>query len=120
MPMPRRVEIPFSLPAVVEVDPAKLFKALPPLVGRVTRLGRNIGDGVELGDVLYARESPDLVQAVSDAQKAKAAVALAQAAFDRQRALGTSEIAARRDDERAESDFTPARSEQARADTRLT
>jgi cobalt-zinc-cadmium efflux system membrane fusion protein len=114
-----RVEVPFALPAVVEADPAKLYKALPPLAGRITRLGRNIGDRVAVGDELYALESPDLVQAVSDAEKAKAAVALAQAALDRQRALGTSEIASRRDIEQAESDFAQARSEQGRADTRL-
>jgi cobalt-zinc-cadmium efflux system membrane fusion protein len=113
------IEVPFVLPAVIEIDPAKYFKALTPLVGRVTRLGKNIGDRVAVGDVLFSLEAPDLVQAASDLEKARAAVALTKAALDRQRALGTVEIAARREIEQAESDHAQAQSEERRAAARL-
>jgi cobalt-zinc-cadmium efflux system membrane fusion protein len=113
------IEVPFALPAVIETDPARLFKVLPPLVGRVTRLGKNIGDPVAAGDLLFTLESPDLVQASSDLEKARAAAALTHAALDRQRALGTVGIAARREIEQAESDDAQAQSEQRRAAARL-
>ncbi len=113
------IEVPFALPAVVETDPAKFFKVLPPLAGRVTRLGKNVGDRVAAGDVLYTLESPDLAQASSDLEKARATVVLTKAALDRQRSLGAVEIAARRDIEQAESDYAQAQSEEARAAARL-
>jgi cobalt-zinc-cadmium efflux system membrane fusion protein len=113
------VEVPLSLPAVVEADPARVVKVSPPVSGRVASLDKGLGDPVRVGDVLFRIESADLAQARSDAQKARAALALATQALERQRALGSSGIAASRDIEQARSEFDQARSESARAAARL-
>jgi cobalt-zinc-cadmium efflux system membrane fusion protein len=116
---PQLVEIPFSLPAAVEADSARLVKVLPPLAGRIVSLDKRLGDPVQRGEVLFRIDSPDLGQAVSDQQKAKAALALARRALDRQRELGASDIAATREIEQAQNDYEQATSELARADARL-
>ena len=113
------VAVPFSLPATVEADPARLVKVLPPAAGRIASLDKALGDAVKLGDVLLRIEAPDLMQATSDAQKAKSALALARQALARQRELASAEIAAQRELEQAENDFAQAASEAARADAKL-
>ncbi|MFX6149336.1 biotin/lipoyl-binding protein, partial [Acinetobacter baumannii] len=77
--------IPFSLPAVVEADPARLARILPPTTGRIVLLHKRLGDAVKAGEVLFAIEASDLGQAVSDARKAQAAVQLARRNLERQR-----------------------------------
>ena len=62
------IEVPLSLPAVVEADPAKLVKVAPPVTGRVASLEKGLGDAVRVGDVLFRIDSADLAQARSDAQ----------------------------------------------------
>ncbi len=113
------VAAPFHLPAVVEADPAKLVKVLTPLAGRIVSLGKQLGDPVKAGDVLFTIDSSDLAQASSDAAKAHATLTLAQRNLERQRELDKSEIAAKRDFEQAQSDYAQAASEAARADARL-
>ena len=113
------VQVPFVLPATVDADPAKLVRILPPLVGRVVGLDKQLGDSVRAGDVLFRLESADLAQAVSDAQKARATLTLTQRALDRQRDLAAAEISSTRDLEQAQSDLEQARSEAARAQARL-
>jgi cobalt-zinc-cadmium efflux system membrane fusion protein len=113
------VEVPLSLPATVEADPAKMVKVLSPMAGRIASLDKGLGDAAKTGDVLVRIDSPDLMQAMSDARKARSALALARQALARQRELGASEIAARRDIEQAENDFEQATSEAARADAKL-
>ncbi len=113
------VEVPFALPATVEADSATLVKVLPPVAGRIVSLDKRLGDSVQRGDVLFRIDSPDLGQAVSDQQKAKAALALTRRALDRQRELGASDIAAAREIEQAQNDYEQAASELARADARL-
>ncbi|MGJ7494095.1 efflux RND transporter periplasmic adaptor subunit [Variovorax sp. RT4R15] len=114
------IEVPLSLPAVVEADPARLVKVSPPVTGRVVSLDKGLGDAVRAGEVLFRIDSADLAQARSDAQKAKSALALASQALERQRALGLSGIAAGREIEQARNDFEQAQSELARAGARLT
>ncbi len=114
------IEVPLSLPAVVEADPAKLVKVSPPVTGRVASLDKGLGDTVHVGEVLFRIESADLAQARSDAQKARSTLALATQALERQRALGASGIAANREIEQARNDFDQAQSETARAGARLT
>ncbi len=114
------VEVPFALPATVEADTARLVKALTPLAGRIVSLDKRLGDPVQRGEVLFRIDSPDLGQAISDQQKAKAALALARRALDRQRELGASDIAATREIEQAQNDFEQASTEFARAEARLT
>ena len=113
------VAAPFTLPAVVEADPARLVKVLPPLAGRIVRLNKQLGDPVKAGDVLFVIDAPDFAQATADAAKARAALTLAGHALERQRELDKSELAVRRDLEQAQSDYAQAASEAARADARL-
>jgi cobalt-zinc-cadmium efflux system membrane fusion protein len=113
------VAAPFTLPAVVEADPARLVKVLTPVTGRIVSIARRLGDEVRVGDVLFTIDSVDLAQAHADAAKAHAALALAQRNLARQRELDASEIAARRDLEQAQGDYEQAASEAARADARL-
>jgi len=113
------VEVPFALPASVEADSARLVKVLPPLAGHIVSLDKRLGDPVQRGEVLFRIASADLGQAVSDQQKARAALTLARHALDRQRELGASDIAAAREIEQAQNDFEQATSELARADARL-
>jgi cobalt-zinc-cadmium efflux system membrane fusion protein len=113
------VAAPFTLPAVVEADPARLAKVLTPVTGRIVSIAKRLGDEVRAGDVLFTIDSVDLAQAHADAAKAHAALALAQRNLARQRELDASEIAARRDLEQAQGDYEQAASEAARADARL-
>jgi cobalt-zinc-cadmium efflux system membrane fusion protein len=113
------VAMPFTLPAVVEADPARLVKVMPPLAGRIVRLNKQLGDQVKAGDVLFVMDSPDFAQADADAAKARAALTLASHGLERQRELDKSDLAVRRDLEQAQSDFAQASSEAARADARL-
>ena len=46
------------LPAVVEADPARLAKILPPLAGRITQLKVQLGERVELGQRVGCRDEP--------------------------------------------------------------
>jgi len=113
------IEVPLVLPAAVEADSARLVKAVPPLAGRIVSLDKRLGDPVRRGDVLFRIDAPDLAQATSDEQKAQAALVLARRALERQRELGTTEIAAARDIEQAQNDYAQASSEAARAAARL-
>ena len=113
------VAVPFTLPAVVEADPARLVKVMPPLAGRIVRLNKQLGDQVKAGDVLFTMDSPDFALATADAAKARAALTLASHGLERQRELDKSDLAVRRDLEQAQSDFAQASSEAARADARL-
>ncbi len=113
------VAAPFNLPAIVEADPAKLVKVLPPLAGRIVSLNKQLGDEVRAGDVLFSIDSAELAQATSDAAKARAALTMARRNLDRQRELDKSEIAAKRDFEQAQSDYDQAASESERANARL-
>ncbi len=113
------VAAPFNLPAIVEADPARLVKVLPPLAGRIVSLNKQLGDVVKTGDVLFSIDSADLALATSDAAKARAALMMARRNLDRQRELDKSEIAARRDFEQAQSDYDQAASESERANARL-
>lgn len=110
----------FSLPAAVEVDPAKLVKVLTPLSGRILSLNKRLGDTVKAGDVLFTIESADLGQAFADAAKAQAALGLAKRNLERQRGLDQADIAAKRDVEQAQNDYDQALSESARSTARLT
>lgn len=113
------VAAPFTLPAVVEADPARLIKVLTPVTGRIVSIARRLGDEVRAGDVLFTIDSVDLAQAHADAVKAHAVLAVAQRNLARQRELDASEIAARRDLEQAQGDYEQAAGEAARADARL-
>ena len=113
------VERPIVVPGVVEADPSRLIKVVPPVSGRIIELHKLLGDPVRKGDALFAIDAADLAQAYSDAAKARAALALAQRNLQRQNDLAQSEIAAHKDLEQAESDFAQAQSEAQRTQGRL-
>lgn len=113
------ITAPFVLPAVVEADPGKLVKVLPPIAGRIVRLNKRLGDAVKSGDTLFAIDSSDLAQALSDAKKAESALVLARQNLARQRDLESTNIAAKRDLEQAQNDYEQAASELGRANARL-
>jgi cobalt-zinc-cadmium efflux system membrane fusion protein len=110
---------PITVPGVVEADPARLVKVVPPVAGRIERLHKRLGDSVRVGDALFTLDSADLAQATSDAGKAQAALALAEHNLARQQELVNAEIAPRKDLQQAQSDQAQAQSEMRRAQARL-
>jgi membrane fusion protein, heavy metal efflux system len=107
------------LPAVVEADPARTVKVLPPVAGRVVSLKVQLGERVTQGQELAVIDSGDLAQAFSDDEKAKTVLTLTKQALDRQMGLEKSGGAAIKDREQAQSDYAQAQSELDRAETRL-
>ena len=107
------------LPAVVEADPARTVKVLPPVAGRVVSLKVALGERVTQGQELAVIDSGDLAQAFSDDEKAKTVLTLTKQALDRQMGLEKSGGAAIKDREQAQSDYAQAKSEFERAETRL-
>jgi membrane fusion protein, heavy metal efflux system len=108
-----------TLPGVVEADPANTVNALPPLTGRLIDLPIRLGDQVRVGQVLARIQSADLLQAGSDASKARDAYDLALKA--RARALEVNKAGgnAQKDVESAESTLVQTKAELDRAVNRL-
>ncbi|HZZ86212.1 MAG TPA: efflux RND transporter periplasmic adaptor subunit [Anaeromyxobacteraceae bacterium] len=108
-----------EVPASAEADPARITRIPAPLPGRVVKLLARLGETVREGSPLFTLDSPDLAAAQSDYLKARSAEALTARALKRQRDLTAHGIGAQKDLEQAESDADQARSELARAATRL-
>jgi cobalt-zinc-cadmium efflux system membrane fusion protein len=108
-----------TLPGVVEADPANTVNVLPPLTGRFIDLPVRLGDTVQAGQVLARIQSADLLQAGSDASKARDVYELATKA--RARALEVNKAGgnAQKDVEAAESTLVQAKAELDRAVNRL-
>jgi len=107
------------LPAVVEADPARTVKVLPPVTGRVTDLKVQLGERVVQGQELAVIDSGDLAQAYADIEKAKSVQTLTKKALDRQLGLEKAGGAAIKDREQAQSDYLQAVAELERAQSRL-
>src|SRR5215470_9242111 len=107
------------LPAMVESDPARTVKVLPPVTGRVVELKVQLGERVVQGQELAVIDSGDLAQAYSDVEKAQSSVTLTKKALDRQLGLLKIGGGAIKDREQAESDYSQAVAEFDRAQTRL-
>jgi cobalt-zinc-cadmium efflux system membrane fusion protein len=107
------------LPAVVEADPARLVKVLPPLAGRITQLKVQLGERVKEGQPLIVLDSPDLGSAYADHERATVIFELARKNRDRLRDLAKIGGAAVRDLQQAETDYVTADAEHKRADARL-
>jgi len=107
------------IPAVVEADPARTVKVLPPVAGRVIDLKVQLGARVAKGDVLAAIESSDLAQAVSDLEKARSTLKLTKQTLDRLLSLEKTSAIAVKDREQAQSDYAQAQSEFERSQSRL-
>jgi membrane fusion protein, heavy metal efflux system len=115
----REIQRKLVLPAVVEADPARTVKVLPPVTGRVTDLKVQLGERVGQGQELAVIDSGDLAQAYSDIEKARAALTLTKKALDRQLGLEKAGGAAIKDREQAQSDYDQAVAELERAQSRL-
>jgi membrane fusion protein, heavy metal efflux system len=107
------------IPAVVEADPARLMKVLPPLVGRVTELKVRLGERVERGQPLLVLDSPDLRTAYADYDRAKVLLDLAAKNRDRLHSLGVGGGVALKEIQQADADFITANAENERAEARL-
>jgi cobalt-zinc-cadmium efflux system membrane fusion protein len=109
----------FTLPAIVESDPARTVNILPPLSGRVVALKVGLGDRVAQGQVLAVIDSPDLGQAYDDDAKAADSARLTQRNLERQEAQNKIGVASDRDLDQARSDHAQAAAEYARTEARL-
>jgi cobalt-zinc-cadmium efflux system membrane fusion protein len=108
-----------SLPAVVEADPARTVKVLPPVAGRVVDLKAQLGERIVQGQELAVIDSSDLAQAYADDEKARASLKLTKQALDRLMILEKSSAIAVKEREQAQSDNAQAQAEFARAQSRL-
>jgi len=108
-----------SLPATVEADPARTANIVPPLTGKLVELKVRLGDTVRRGQVLATVASPDLAQAVADAQKARDALDLAQRALVRARGVNEAGSNAAKDVEAAQSSVAQQAAELQRSEARL-
>jgi cobalt-zinc-cadmium efflux system membrane fusion protein len=118
-PATRDVARSLVLPAIVEADPSRTVRVLPPVTGRVTELKAQLGGRVTQGDELAVIDSGDLAQAYADIDKARSAVTLTKKALDRQLGLEKASAAAIKDREQAQSDYDQAAAELDRAEARL-
>jgi membrane fusion protein, heavy metal efflux system len=107
------------LPAIVEADPSRTVRVMPPVTGRVTELKVQLGGRVNKGDVLAVIDSGDLAQAYSDIEKARAAVTLTKKVLDRQVGLEKAGGAAIKDREQSQNDYAQAVAELDRSEARL-
>jgi membrane fusion protein, heavy metal efflux system len=107
------------LPAVVEADPSRLVKVLPPLAGRITQLKVQLGERVKEGQPLAVLDSPDLGTAYADHERAIVILELARKNRDRARDLAKIGGTAVRELQQAETDYVTADVEHHRADARL-
>jgi membrane fusion protein, heavy metal efflux system len=107
------------LPAVVEADPSRTVKVLPPVAGRVIDLKVQLGARVAAGDELAVIESGDLALAFADREKARAAEILTKKTLDRLQALEKYSAISVKDREQAQNDYAQAQAETERSETRL-
>ena len=115
----REIQRKLVLPAVVEADPTRTVKVLPPVTGRVTDLMVQLGERVVQGQDLAVIDSGDLAQAFSDIEKARSVLTLTKKGLDRQLGLEKAGGAAIKDREQAQSDYDQAVAELERAQSRL-
>lgn len=108
-----------ALPATVEADPARTANIVPPLTGKLVELKVRLGDTVRRGQLLATIASPDLAQAVADAQKARDAFDLAQRALVRARGVNEAGSNAAKDVEAAQSAVAQQAAELQRSEMRL-
>lgn len=115
----RNVQRSLTLPAVVEADPGRMVRMVPPVVGRIVQLTDQPGQAVKAGDTLFVLDAPDMAAANADAQKTRAAMAVAQQNLQRQAQLDQQHIGVRRELEQAQADLRQAAAEAERAQQRL-
>ena len=115
----QQTERKLELPAIVEADPARTVKVLPPVAGCLIDLKVQLGERVERAQELAVIDSSDLAQAYADDEKARSALKLTKQTLDRTLALEKVSGAAVKDRQQAENDHAQAEAEFQRAQSRL-
>jgi cobalt-zinc-cadmium efflux system membrane fusion protein len=118
-PVLKKVAHTLVLPAIVEADPARTVKVMPPVSGRVLDLKVQLGGRVVQDQDLAIIDSGDLAQAYADIEKARSMLTLTKKQLDRQMSLEKAGGTAMKDREQAQSDHTQAVAELERAEIRL-
>lgn len=85
-----------AIPAEVQFDPSGTAHVAPLVPGRFTRIATTLGATVHRGDLLAVLASTDVSAARARLNQARARLAAAQSAFERQRTLATEGIGAQR------------------------
>jgi cobalt-zinc-cadmium efflux system membrane fusion protein len=106
--------------AAVESDPARTVRLFPPMAGRVVALNVRLGDPVRTGEPLVTLDSPDFTSTQADYAHALTAYRQAKSNLTREHDLAQYGIAAQRDVEQAETDFSQADGDRQRAAAHLT
>jgi len=115
----QQIERTLQLPAMVEAEPARTVKVLPPVAGRLIDLKIQLGDRVERGQELAVIDSSDLAQAYADEDKARSAVKMTKQTLDRALALEKYSAGSVKDRQQAENDHAQAQAELERTQSRL-
>ena len=115
----KEIQRTLELPAVVEADPARTVKVLPPVAGRLIDLKIQLGERVERGQELAVIDSSDLAQAYADEDKARSAVKMTKQTLDRAVALEKYSAGSVKDRQQAENDHAQAQAELERTQSRL-
>jgi membrane fusion protein, heavy metal efflux system len=115
----KEIQRTLELPAIVEADPTRTVKVLPPVAGRLIDLKIQLGQRVERGQELAMIDSSDLAQAYADIEKARSALKLTKQTLDRALALEKYSAGAVKDRQQAENDHAQAQAELERAQARL-
>ena len=115
----KEIQRTLELPAMVEAEPARTVKVLPPVAGRLIDLKIQLGERVERGQELAVIDSSDLAQAYADEDKARSAVKMTKQALDRALALEKYSAGSVKDRQQAENDHAQAQAELERTQSRL-
>jgi len=115
----QQIERTLQLPAMVEADPTRTVKVLPPVAGRLIDLKVQLGERVERGQELALIDSSDLAQAYADEDKARSVVKMTKQALDRALAMEKYAAGSVKDRQQAENDHAQAQAELERAQSRL-
>jgi membrane fusion protein, heavy metal efflux system len=118
-PISKMVSHTLVLPALVEADPARTVKVMPPVAGRVIDLKVQLGGRVVQGQELAIIDSGDLAQAYADIEKARSMLTLTKKQVDRQMSLEKAGGTAIKDREQAQSDYAQAVAELERSEIKL-
>lgn len=107
------------LPGRLVWNEEKTVRVFPQLSGRVQRIAVDVGQTVQVGQVLASLTSADYGQALADARRARADAQLANQALERNRQLREAGIIAEKDWQQSSSAAVAARAEAERAERRL-
>ncbi len=107
-----------ELPARLVWNEERTQRIYPAFAGRVAQLNADIGQSVQVGQVLATLASPEFGAAQADTAKAQADARLTERNLVRQRELFEAGIISRKDLEQAEAEAARAQAEVARAHAR--